>query len=374
MSVTAALGLTGLAVAAAVPFPAAGATASVGASSPTIWLCRPGQPDDPCAGNLAATAITAKGSATAVPATPATSSKFDCFYVYPTVSTQRADNANLNVQPAEIGAAVSQAARFSQVCNVWAPMYRQRTESSLQKGLGGDPAADQVAYASLLSGWQDYLAHDNHGRPVIFIGHSQGAAMLIRLLRNVIDPNPTLRHRMVSAIILGGNVQVPIGKDVGGSFKHIATCTSARQVGCVIAYSSFGSPPPSTSDFGRPGQGVSLQSGQTTKSGQQVACTNPAHLGTGTGALLPYFLTVTSSTPGVKVPTPWVTYPGLYSARCMSSRGATWLQIDTHTTSGDPRPVVSASLGPDWGLHLSDVNLALGNLVHDVGVEESAYR
>jgi predicted esterase len=31
------------------------------------------------------------------------------------------------------------------------------------------------------------MAHDNHGRPIIFIGHSQGAAMLIRLLQNKID-------------------------------------------------------------------------------------------------------------------------------------------------------------------------------------------
>ena len=29
--------------------------------------------------------------------------------------------------------------------------------------------------------------------------------------------------------------------------------------------------------------------------------------------------------------------------------------------------------GPVWGYHLADVNLALGNLVADVGPEEAAY-
>ena len=29
-------------------------------------------------------------------------------------------------------------------------------------------------------------------------------------------------------------------------------------------------------------------------------------------------------------------------------------------------------MGPLWGYHLVDVNIALGNLVHDVAVEESA--
>jgi hypothetical protein len=42
--------------------------------------------------------------------------------------------------------------------------------------------------------------------------------------------------------------------------------------------------------------------------------------------------------------------------------------------AGDPRPTVTASLGPNWGYHLDDVNLALGDLVHDVAMEEAARR
>ena len=38
-----------------------------------------------------------------------------------------------------------------------------------------------------------------------------------------------------------------------------------------------------------------------------------------------------------------------------------------------PRPRVSATLGPTWGYHEDDVNLALGNLVVDVSQEEAAY-
>jgi hypothetical protein len=289
------------------------------------------------------------------------------------VSTQKADNANLKIQPAEIGAAVSQAAPFSQECRVWAPMYRQRTATSLAKGLGNDPAADSVAYKSLLAGWSDYLAHDNDGRPVIFIGHSQGAAMLIRLLSGQIDSNSKLRNRMVSAIIAGGNVQVPTGRKVGGSFKKIPLCSAGGQFGCVIAYSTFPGQPPADTNFGRPGQGVSLQSGQTKRAGVQVACVNPAALGGGAGALDPWFLTATSSPPPPAVTTPWVTYPGLYTAQCESSGGATWLQVNDVAAPGDTRPVVTEALGPTWGYHLDDINLASGNLVRDVQLQEKAY-
>jgi len=370
-------GLVVLGALSAAVVSGAAAAAAGGSATPsdTVWLCQPGQAGDPCTYSPASTSVTANGSTSVTPSTAAaSSSKFDCFYVYPTVSTQPSDNANLRVQKAEIAAAISQASRFSQVCRVWAPMYRQRTEESLAKGLGGDPTADEVAYQSLLSGWKDYLAHDNHGRPIIFIGHSQGAAMLIRLLQSQIDPNARLRRQLVSAIILGGNVQVPTGKTVGGSFAHIPTCTSARATGCVIAYSSFGTAPPPTSDFGRPDQGVSLQSDQTASAGQQVACVNPASFSSASAPLLPYFLSVTSPVRGVTVATPWVAFPGLYTARCASRGGATWLQVTPTAVPRDPRPLVTASLGPDWGYHLDDVNLALGNLVSDVAQEEAAYK
>ena len=79
------------------------------------------------------------------------------------------------------------------------------------------------------------------------------------------------------------------------------------------------------------------------------------------------------SVPGATVATPWVTFPGLYKAQCESKGGGTWLQVSTTATSGDRRPTVTASLGPTWGYHLDDVNLALGNLVNDVKDEEAAY-
>ena len=227
----------------------------VRATSRTVWLCRPGQSGDPCAYSRTATSVTGSGGTRVVLSPTARSaSRYDCFYVYPTVSTESGTNADLTVQPAETAAAISQASRFSQVCNVWAPMYRQATSRALARGQATNPAVVATAYGSLLSAWKDYLAHDNHGRPIVFIGHSQGAAMLIKLLQTQVDPSPRLRKRMLSAIILGGNVQVPTGKTVGGSFKNIPTCGSASQTGCVIAYSSFGSMPPATSFFARPGQ------------------------------------------------------------------------------------------------------------------------
>jgi len=347
-------------------------TTSATTTSATVWLCRPGVSPDYCAGSLSVTAVSGTGVQTVTTAVANASSPFDCFYVYPTVSTQRTDNANLKIQEGEIGAAISQASPFSQVCRVYAPMYRQRTEESLLKGLGNDPAADSVAYQSLLSGWRSFLAHDDDGRPIIFVGHSQGAAMLIRLLRSQVDTNAALRRRVVAAILLGGNVAVRTGSTSGGTFAHLSLCTSTRVPGCVIAYSSFPSAPPVGSPFGRPGQGVSLQSDQTASAHLQVACVNPAALGGGTAQLAPWFLNATANV--AHVTTTWVSFPALYSAACAHANGATWLQVTDIAAAGDTRPVVSELLGPSWGYHADDVNLALGDLVSDVAALETSYQ
>ena len=191
-----------------------------------------------------------------------------------------------------------------------------------------------------------------------------------------------MRRHLVSAIILGGNVTVPVGGTVGGSFQHIPACTTSTQTGCVIAYSSFDEQPPPNSLFGRPGSGVSQLSGNTSKAGLQVLCVNPADPPGGAAPLTPYFPT-RSAVKGLgglsgvappALPTPWVTEPDLYSGQCLSRGGATWLQVSAPIHQGDPRTIVGQTLGPTWGLHLVDVNIALGNLVSLAGREVAAYR
>jgi hypothetical protein len=299
----------------------------------------------------------------------AMASKFDCLYVYPTVSLEPQANSNLTVQKTEIATAFTQASRFSQVCQVWAPMYEQVTWQGLNHpaSQAAAVASDLHAYESIRAGLEDYFLRYNNGRPFVVIGHSQGAAMLILLLSHLVDNDPTLRNRLVLALILGGNVEVPDGALSGASFTHIPVCTSTGEAGCVIAYSTFPSQPPATSVVGRPGQGVSLQSDQLETKGVQVVCVNPAAIGGGSADLDPFF-----PSEGLAA-TPWVEYPGLYRAQCEHADGATWLQVTKATGSSDRRPVVTEQLGPNWGYHVDDVNLALGNLVPDVAAAEASW-
>ena len=217
--------------------------------SPTVWLCRPGMKDNPCESNLTTTVVNPNGKKTTQRASTAKNPPVDCFYVYPTVSAQQSVNATLDVDPELIAVAENQAARFSQVCRIYAPVYPQLTLSSI--GRGANPEARAAAYAGVLAGWKEYLAKYNKGRGVVFIGHSQGSGMLTQLLKTEVDPNPRLRRQTVSALLLGGNVTVPEGKDVGGDFQNIPACRSAKETHCVVAYSMYAQQPPPDGLFGK---------------------------------------------------------------------------------------------------------------------------
>src|SRR5579862_1282510 len=73
--------------------PATAPTTGRADAAGTVWLCRPGLVNDPCASDLTTTVVPASGARTVQTPHPAAGSAFDCFYVYPTVSTEPTDNA-----------------------------------------------------------------------------------------------------------------------------------------------------------------------------------------------------------------------------------------------------------------------------------------
>ena len=59
------------------------------------------------------------------------------------------------------------------------------------------------------------------------------------------------------------------------------------------------------------------------------------------------------------------------------SMAALGLEVDVRVVAragGRVMTVVTASLGPTWGYHIDDINLALGDLVSDVSALEGAPR
>lgn len=346
-----------------------------------VWLCRPGLQHNPCVTSLQTGVFSATGKLERVytphvPATPAV----DCFYVYPTVSAETNMLSDLAIQPPETDVALYQAAYFRQACRMFAPMYHQVTVLGAQYPGLLTLRELHTQYDSVLWAFRYYLAHYSHGRGFVLIGHSQGAFTLRRLIRKVIDPNPALRRRMVSAILFGGGVVVKAGKLIGADYKHIPGCTSPSQLGCVISYSSFNGKPPVNSVFGHtPWSAADVQ--LQLLPGQQILCTNPAALGGGSGYLDSVFPLAFPPAIGNEIPpsetlknkaaTAWYEFPDAYRARCEQSNGSTVLEVTG--VNGAPQPYSTGAIAPYWGLHQLDVNLGLGDAVHLVESEGKAF-
>jgi hypothetical protein len=120
----------------------------------------------------------------------------------------------------------------------------------------------------------------------------------------------------------------------------------------------------------------------------EAACTNPANLAAGGSGQLHAYLatsgqTITSNMkpkpwvmPEQPVATPFVSVPGLLTARCVANEHATFLEVTVNGNPQDPRvDDITGDLAlPGWGLHLIDVNLAMGNLLDIVGQQTRAFR
>src|SRR5262249_41601641 len=144
------------------------------------------------------------------------------------------------------------------------------------------------------------------------------------------------------------------------------------QTSCVITYASFRStvPAPANTLFGK-----------VAEPNMIAGCTNPAALAGGSGALHAYLTTTGRTTTGNSLPkaravperasdTQSVSVPGLLTARCRSNENETYLEVTVHGDPADPRvDDITGDIGTagnvqaNWGLHLIDVNLAIGNLV-----------
>ena len=356
-------------------------------AKPELWLCRPDLADDRCKVKLDATVITADGRTRIERFAPAKAPTVDCFYVYPTVSRDPTWQADFTPDRMEWDVVRLQFARFGQVCRTFAPLYRQRTLTALRAPAGGpapigEPPAEGVGgYADVLDAWRWYLAHENKGRGVVLIGHSQGGAMLNRLIADTVDGKP-LQRQLVSALILGAPVLVPPGKDVGGTFKSVPLCRAEDQLGCVISYATFRDrvPPPTNARFGR------------GRDGLRVACVNPAALSGGAGRPTPYFLTrgYLNGSGGDVAPqwtrtpraigTPFVKTPGMISTECVTRGEFDYLSLHVIPNPSGGRTdelggqiLRAMGVDPSWGLHLLDVDHAMGDLIRIVGRQGRAY-
>jgi Protein of unknown function (DUF3089) len=336
-----------------------------------MWLCRPDLPADACRVDLTETELHADGSRAVVPRAPAASTEVDCFYVYPTLdlSPFARNHEEFDDITKMRDVAAWQAAHFSEVCSVYAPLYRQATIGAYLNPAARREAFMAVAFSDVEDAFLYYMSHFNHGRKVVLFGHSQGGDMVVRLLQKRFDNDPLMREKLVVAMPIGWPVQVAAGRPTGGSFVNLPMCTRDEEQGCVVAYRSHRGGEPASAGPSAPDPG------------KETMCVNPGGAGGDhyfRRTIFPVNDKLRAKYDVLKdIKTPYVSYTDFYAGRCVAGEGGYhYLEVRAAPQPGDrreaPLDLESFWFGTQMGLHVLDLQFPQGDLVDLVRLKMGA--
>ncbi|MEH6591823.1 MAG: DUF3089 domain-containing protein [Halioglobus sp.] len=313
-----------------------------------LWLCKPGIANDRCLElDQTTTWIQEDGSQVVYEHEVAVEPPFDCFYVYPTVDLREepGNMLDLSDDTLMLRPLYNQVARFTSLCNVFAPKYKQMTIGAF----AADNAQEyfDIAYADVDEAFGQYL-DDNPERNFVLIGHSQGSFMLGELLTQRIDNDERLRERMVSALIVGAYGAL----DNPPAYDNISLCTRAGDTGCIVAFNSIAAGT------------VTEDAGRSPGEGEVWPCVMPSDLGGNRGIAANTIYNMDEGIPfPAGVETDWIAYPKFYKAVC-EPQGQLGISAREGRVPPIPVEVIQFVLGGT--LHLADYNFAMGDLLRIV--------
>lgn len=155
---------------------------------------------------------------------------------------------------------------------LFAPLYRQASLYSYMTTREDARLAQDFAYRDVTRAFETFLTHSPPERPIVLVGHNQGAAHLIRLLQDYFAEDAALTKRLAVAYV----IDYPVPLDLFESaFGFVSPCVSAQDTNCVAAFGSF-----------MPGEDVIAERfterllvhgprGYRSVNGRQILCINP---------------------------------------------------------------------------------------------------
>lgn len=124
-----------------------------------------------------------------------------------------------------------QASVFNGCCEVYAPRYRQATFFSFLDQSGNGAQALDLAYADVVSAFDQFLELIGPDMPFVIAGHSQGSRHAAQLVGERISGSG-LHSRMVAAYLVGfGVTEDQIGE--------VPVCQDEQQTGCALGWNAM---------------------------------------------------------------------------------------------------------------------------------------
>lgn len=315
---------------------------------PAMWISRPGK----------GAADPAMWVPEGVVQKAAPQSKAAVFFIHPTSYMGR-DYWNAPVDESEARERAelfvrAMASPFNDSAEIWAPRYRQAAFGAFLADRSEGQRALDLAYRDVAQAFDFFLASTPKDAPIVLAGHSQGALLLMRLMKERIARQP-LAKRIVTAYPIGWPISLTHDLPLMG----LPACATADQANCVISWSSFAEP--AEPDLFLPGT-VSEQAldGQL-RPGSPILCSNP--LTGGIGGAAPASANLGTLVPSEDLKSGAITKAAV-PARC-DENGILLI--------GDP-PQMGPHVLPGNNYHVYDIPLFWVNLRADARRREAAWQ
>lgn len=167
----------------------------------------------------------------------ALSKQADLFIVCPTVSMGSDGSTNMDLTDEDdrasfVGALNMELGIYDEYCTVYAPFYRQATLSTYTADAEVSDAALELAYEDVRAAFEYYLERNPDG-PIVLAGFSQGADMVIRLIKDYFD-DEELQGRLVAAYAIGWRLT----QEECDEYPWLQAAQGEDDTGVVITFSS----------------------------------------------------------------------------------------------------------------------------------------
>ena len=162
----------------------------------------------------------------------------DLFFVCPTVDMGKAGNfvadiANEKYRSSFVGATNMEIGIYNGDAAVFAPYYRQATFPVYSLSEEEREVYLDFAYEDIKNAFLYYADGVDQSRPLILAGFSQGADLVIRLMKDLFN-EPMYQRRLVAAYCIGWKLT----EDEVKEYPHLKPAEGEADTGVIIAFNS----------------------------------------------------------------------------------------------------------------------------------------
>lgn len=163
---------------------------------------------------------------------------------------------------------------YADAGRLFAPFYRQASLYTFITQREDARMAQDLAYQDVRQAFEYFLANSPPERPIVLVGHNQGASHVQRLLAEYFagPKNKFNRNRLAVAYV----IDFPLTRDaLEGPMAGIPLCETADDFGCIVAFGAFA--PNEGAIAERFGTVLLAHDGKNYSSvqGQALICVNP---------------------------------------------------------------------------------------------------